>query len=56
MIQVKNLSFEISGFPILNDISFEIPENQIVGFLGVNGAGKTSTLDILTGCSKYYTR
>ena len=55
MIQVKNLSFEISGFPILNDISFEIPENQIVGFLGVNGAGKTSTLDILTGCSKYYT-
>ena len=54
MIQVKNLSYEISGFTILNDISFEIPENQIVGFLGVNGAGKTSTLDILSGCSKYY--
>lgn len=54
MIQVKDLSFEISGSKILNNISFEIPENQIVGFLGVNGAGKTSTLDILTGCTRYY--
>lgn len=33
----------------VDDISFHIPEGQIVGFLGPNGAGKTTTMKVLTG-------
>ncbi len=34
---------------VINDISFEIKEGEIVGFLGANGAGKTTILKILCG-------
>ncbi|MDQ1909758.1 ATP-binding cassette domain-containing protein [Paenibacillus sp. GD4] len=33
----------------VENISFHIPEGQIVGFLGPNGAGKTTTMKMLTG-------
>ena len=33
----------------VDDVSFTIPQGQIVGFLGPNGAGKTTTLKMLTG-------
>jgi ABC-2 type transport system ATP-binding protein len=33
----------------VDDITFHIPEGQIVGFLGPNGAGKTTTMKVLTG-------
>ena len=34
---------------VINDISFEIKEGEIVGFLGANGAGKTTILKMLCG-------
>jgi ABC-2 type transport system ATP-binding protein len=34
-------------FTALNDVSFEIPEGSMVGFLGANGAGKTTSLKII---------
>ena len=34
---------------VIKDISFEIKEGEIVGFLGANGAGKTTILKMLSG-------
>lgn len=37
------------SFSAVNGISFEVREGEVYGLLGTNGAGKTSTLDILEG-------
>ncbi|MFH1457176.1 MAG: ATP-binding cassette domain-containing protein [Patescibacteria group bacterium] len=49
MIKVKNLGKSFRNNKVLNDLGFEIGENEIVGLLGPNGAGKTTTIRILTG-------
>ncbi len=52
MIKVNNLCMSYGKKSVLNDISFEIQEGKIVGLLGVNGAGKSTTMNILTGYIK----
>jgi len=49
MIEAKGLSKYYGHFIAIKDISFAIPEGQIVAFLGPNGAGKTTTMKILSG-------
>ena len=49
MIEAKGLSKYYGPFVAIKDISFAIPEGQIVAFLGPNGAGKSTTLKILVG-------
>ena len=49
MIKVENLKKSFGTKEILKDISFEITEGQIVGFLGSNGEGKSTTMNLLTG-------
>ena len=52
-ISVKNLvkSYNSSNLKInvINDISFDIDYGTVIGFLGPIGAGKTTTIKILTG-------
>ena len=48
MIVVKKVTKYFGGFRALKDISFEIKKGEIVGFLGQNGAGKTTIMRILT--------
>ena len=49
MIEAKGLSKYYGSFVAVQDISFTIPEGQIVAFLGPNGAGKSTTMKILSG-------
>ncbi len=48
MIVVEQVTKYFGGFQALKDISFEISRGEIVGFLGQNGAGKTTIMRILT--------
>lgn len=49
MIEVQNLVKWYGPTLAVDDLTFSIPEGQIVGFLGPNGAGKSTTLRMLTG-------
>ena len=49
MIEAKGLSKYYGPFVAIKDITFSIPEGQIVAFLGPNGAGKSTTMKILSG-------
>ena len=49
MIEAKGLCKYYGSFVAVQDISFTIPEGQIVAFLGPNGAGKSTTMKILSG-------
>ena len=49
MIEVKNVTKQYGDFYAVRNISFEIKEGEIVGFLGRNGAGKSTTMNMITG-------
>ena len=49
MIEVNNLTKYYGDFPAIEDISFTVNKGEVLGFLGPNAAGKTTTMRILTG-------
>ena len=48
MIEVENLGKTFVAEPVVRDLSFFVPEGQVLGFLGPNGAGKTTVMRMLT--------
>ncbi|MCL2128706.1 MAG: ABC transporter ATP-binding protein [Treponema sp.] len=50
MIQVSGLTKKYGKRPAIEDISFTVPAGQIAGLLGLNGAGKSTTMNIIAGC------
>lgn len=49
MIHAEHLSKRYGSHYALDDVSFSIGEGEIVGLLGANGAGKSTTMNIMTG-------
>ncbi len=49
VIEVKNLTKQFGAFKAVNNISFDVKKGEIFGFLGANGAGKTTAIKMLTG-------
>lgn len=52
VIEVKNLTKRFGNFTAVDAISFEVKRGEIFGFLGANGAGKTTAIRMLIGLSK----
>lgn len=51
VIEVKNLTKRFGDFIAVDHISFDVKQGEIFGFLGANGAGKTTAMRMLCGLS-----
>ncbi|NYT24658.1 ABC transporter ATP-binding protein [Alcaligenaceae bacterium] len=49
LLSLEDVHTHVEGFHILQGVSFEVPENQVVVLLGRNGAGKSTTLRTIMG-------
>ncbi|OQA75722.1 MAG: putative ABC transporter ATP-binding protein YxlF [bacterium ADurb.Bin243] len=49
MIEVRNLTKHYGDFTAISNVSFDVKSGEIVGFLGPNAAGKTTTMRVITG-------
>ena len=52
MIRVRGLIKHFSGFPALSGLDMNVKAGEIYGFIGQNGAGKTTAMNILAGLSQ----
>ncbi len=51
VIDVSNLTKKFGNFTAVDNITFDVKEGEIFGFLGANGAGKTTAMQMLCGIS-----
>lgn len=49
MIEVKNVTKKYGNFIAVDNITFNVKDGEIVGLLGQNGAGKSTTMNMITG-------
>ena len=49
MIEIRNLSHSLGGRLVLREINLDIPDNTVLGIVGINGAGKSTLLRLLSG-------
>ncbi|WP_283609000.1 ABC transporter ATP-binding protein [Faecalispora anaeroviscerum] len=48
LLEAKHLGIAFGGLRALEDVNFQLEENQIMGLIGPNGAGKTTVFNLLT--------
>jgi len=49
MLEVAGVSKNFSGLRALQEVSFNVPQGEIVGLIGPNGAGKTTCFNLIAG-------
>lgn len=49
IMSLKNVTIQFGGVKALNDVSFDINKQEILGLIGPNGAGKTTVFNVVTG-------
>lgn len=49
VLRVDRVTKSFGGLRAVNEVSFEVPEGQILGLIGPNGAGKTTVFNLLNG-------
>ncbi|MEY3257257.1 MAG: hypothetical protein RL443_266 [Actinomycetota bacterium] len=49
ILKLENVTMQFGGLVALNDVSFEIKKQEILGLIGPNGAGKTTVFNVITG-------
>ena len=49
MLEIKELTGGYVNIPVLKDVSFEVGNGQLVGLIGLNGAGKSTTINEIIG-------
>jgi len=52
LLEIDNLSKSFSGLRAVQNVSFDVPEGEIVGLIGPNGAGKTTCFNLIAGVFK----
>jgi ABC-type branched-subunit amino acid transport system ATPase component len=52
LLKIEGLSKSFGGLKAVNDVTFDVGEGQVIGLIGPNGSGKTTTLNLLTGFLK----
>ena len=54
MIEVKNLTLRYGGVMAVSDVSFRVNKHEIFGIVGLNGAGKSSLVECLSGIQEFF--
>ena len=49
MISIKDLTFSYNTKPVLENMTIDFEENVVHGIVGLNGSGKTTFFNVLTG-------
>jgi Fe-S cluster assembly ATP-binding protein len=52
-LEIKNLTVEIDGKPILNDFSLNLPKGEVHAIMGPNGSGKSTLAKVMAGHEDY---
>jgi len=49
ILKLNNVTMQFGGVLALNDVTFEVKKQEILGLIGPNGAGKTTVFNVITG-------